>query len=140
MGTMERFRECFPRAVEGAGLVALPWYEVIEELMESVNLDPFEDAAGNMPTGHRLSIPGVHSSRSSVLDAMESAHLYRDSLRWCGRRPDCALLLVPRGGAVPLLESQQYRQENSVGVVAVGDEASALELAQILAGYWVEAS
>lgn len=80
------------------------------------------------------------SSRSSVLDAMESAHLYRDSLRWCGRRPDCALLLVPRGGAVPLLESQQYRQENSVGVVAVGDEASALELAQILAGYWVEAS
>lgn len=60
MGTMERFRECFPRAVEGAGLVALPWYEVIEELMESVNLDPFEDAAGNMPTGHRLSIPGVH--------------------------------------------------------------------------------
>lgn len=28
--------------------------------MESVNLHPFEDAAGYMPTGHRLSIPGVH--------------------------------------------------------------------------------
>lgn len=60
MGAMERLREYFARAVEGAGLVALPWYEGIEELMESVNLHPFEDAAGYMPTGHRLSIPGVH--------------------------------------------------------------------------------
>lgn len=60
MGTMVRFRECFPRAVEGAGLVAMPWYEGIEECMESVNLHPFEDAAGYMPTGHRLSIPNVH--------------------------------------------------------------------------------
>lgn len=79
------------------------------------------------------------SSRSAVLDAMASAHLYRDSLRWRGRRPDCALLLIPRGGAVPLLESQQYRHDNSVGVVAVGDEASAVELARVLARYWVEA-
>ncbi len=60
MGTLERFRECFPEAVEGAGLVALPWYDGIEQLMESVNLHPFEEAAGYMPTGHRLSIPGVH--------------------------------------------------------------------------------
>lgn len=60
MGTMERFRECFPDAVEGAGLVALAWYEGIEQFMESVNLHPFEDAAGYMPAGHRLSMPGVH--------------------------------------------------------------------------------
>ena len=60
MGALERFRECFPEAVEGAGLVALPWYDGIEQLMESVNLHPFEEAAGYMPTGHRLSIPGVH--------------------------------------------------------------------------------
>lgn len=60
MGELARMRECFPGAVEGAGLVALPWYEGIEQLMESVNLHPFEDAAGYMPTGHRLSIPGVH--------------------------------------------------------------------------------
>ena len=60
MGMLERLRECFPGAVEGAGLVALPWHEGIEQLMESVNLHPFEDAAGYMPTGHRLSIPGVH--------------------------------------------------------------------------------
>ncbi|MCY1288934.1 hypothetical protein D9M68_909650 [compost metagenome] len=60
MGAMERFRENFPGAVEGAGLVALPWYDGVEQLMESVNLHPFEDAAGYMPAGHRLSIPGVH--------------------------------------------------------------------------------
>lgn len=60
MGAMEPLRECFPGAVEGAGIVALPWYEGIEQLMESVNLHPYEDAAGYMPTGHRLSIPGVH--------------------------------------------------------------------------------
>lgn len=61
------------------------------------------------------------SSRSAVLDVMASAHLYRDSLRWRGRRPDCALLIISRGGAVLLLESQQYRQDNSVGVVTLGD-------------------
>ncbi|KSN27820.1 hypothetical protein APA78_18095 [Pseudomonas aeruginosa] len=60
MGVLECLRECFPGAVDGAGLVSLSWYEGIEQLMESVNLHPFEDAAGYMPTGHRLSIPGVH--------------------------------------------------------------------------------
>lgn len=76
------------------------------------------------------------SSRNGVLDAMASAHLYRDSLRWRGRRPDCALLLIPRGGAVPTLESLQYRQDNSVGVVVVDDQNSAAELVGILAEYW----
>ncbi len=59
-GSMKRLRECFPAAVEGAGLVVLPWYDGIEQDMESTNLHPFEDAAGYMPSGHRLSIPGVH--------------------------------------------------------------------------------
>jgi hypothetical protein len=51
MGALERLREAFPDAVEGAGLVALPWYEGIEQHMESVNLHPFEDAAGYLPSG-----------------------------------------------------------------------------------------
>ncbi|MEN1579724.1 DUF2357 domain-containing protein [Pseudomonas aeruginosa] len=80
------------------------------------------------------------SSRSAVLDAMASAHLYRDSLRWRGRRPDCALLLIPRGGAVPTLEGPQYRQDNSVGVVAVSDPDGAAELVRMLAEYWAELS
>jgi hypothetical protein len=76
------------------------------------------------------------STRSAVLDAMASAHLYHDSLRWKGRRPDCALLLIPRGGAVPALEDSQYRRENSVGAVAVGDPNDAAELVRLLAEYW----
>jgi len=76
------------------------------------------------------------SSRNAVLDAMASAHLYHDSLRWKGRRPDCALLLIPRGGAVPILQEAQYRLDNSVGVVVVDDQDSAAELVGILAEYW----
>lgn len=79
------------------------------------------------------------SRRDAVLDAMASAHLYRDSLRWKGRRPDCALLLIPRGGAAPILEGSQYRHDNSVGVVAVGDQDDAAELVRVLAEYWAEA-
>lgn len=67
-------------------------------------------------------------SRQGVLEGMESAHLYRDSLRWNGRRPDCVLLLVPRGGGVPGLENDDYRRTNGVGVVVMGggDEAVAV--------------
>ena len=78
------------------------------------------------------------SSRSAVLDAMSSAHLYHDSLRWRGRRPNCALLLIPRGGAVPILEGSQYRRDNSVGVVAIGDQDEAATLVRLLAEYWAD--
>ena len=63
MGGLARLRECFPAVVEGAGLVVLPWYEGIEQWMASVNLHPFEDAAGYLPSGHRFSIPGVYLCR-----------------------------------------------------------------------------
>lgn len=76
------------------------------------------------------------SSRSAVLDAMASAHLYRDSLRWKGRHPDYALLLIPRGGAVPTLEDSQYRRDNSVGAVVIGDQDDSAELVRLLAEYW----
>lgn len=80
------------------------------------------------------------SSRGAVLDAMSSAHIYHDSLRWRGRRPDCALLLIPRGGAVPTLEDSQYRRKNSVGAVAIGDSDDAAELVRLLAKYWADSS
>jgi len=75
------------------------------------------------------------SSRGAVLDAMSSAHIYHDSLRWKGRRPDCVLLLIPRGGAVPILEDSRYRRENAVGVVAVGDTDDATGLVRLLTEY-----
>ena len=40
------------------------------------------------------------TSRSNVPDAMGSAHLYHDSLRWNGCKPDIALLLIPRADQV----------------------------------------
>lgn len=59
------------------------------------------------------------TSRDGVLDAMQSAHIYRDSLRWFGRRPDYALLLVPKKGGVVALESKEYQLEHGVGVLGL---------------------
>lgn len=60
LGTLKYMRQRFIYRTEGAGLVALSWFEGIEEVLRSLNLRPFEDAAGYLPSGHRLSIPGVY--------------------------------------------------------------------------------
>lgn len=60
------------------------------------------------------------SSRFGVLDAMASAHLYHDSLRWHGRKPDACYLLIPRGGAVAALESSAYRSLHGIGALVLG--------------------
>ena len=80
------------------------------------------------------------SSCGAVLNAMSSAHLYHSSMRWKGRRPDCALLLIARGGAVPTLERSQYRRENVVDAVAVGDIDDATRLLRLLAEHWAATS
>ncbi|MPQ55328.1 DUF2357 domain-containing protein [Duganella sp. FT27W] len=56
-------------------------------------------------------------SRDSILEAMSSAHIYRDSLRWGAASPDYALLLVPAGGGVAALEQPWFIAENKVGVI-----------------------
>jgi hypothetical protein len=56
------------------------------------------------------------ASRSNVLDAMESAHIYQDSLRIGPRRPDAALLLMPAGGGAKWLESPAFQSKHRVGV------------------------
>ncbi len=61
-------------------------------------------------------------SRDAVLKQMASAHIYHDALRWDGLRPDLALLLVPRGGGAEWLESDEFRGEHRVGVVAMGED------------------
>ena len=65
------------------------------------------------------------SSRFGVLDGMESAHLYHDSLRWQGRKPDAALLVIPRGGAVRHLEDIEFQQQHGVGVIVMGTQFDA---------------
>jgi hypothetical protein len=56
------------------------------------------------------------TSRQNVLDAMRSAHLYQDALRWKGERASCSLLLVPKGGGAPWLEEPDFHRAHRVGV------------------------
>lgn len=67
-------------------------------------------------------------SRPNVVDAMDSAHLYHDALRWGDERPWVSLLLVPRGGGANWLEEPDFRREHGVGVVelSVGSDRSRL--------------
>ena len=60
------------------------------------------------------------TGRHNVLDAMASAHVYRDALRWNDRRPESAVLLVPQAGAVPWLEQPDFVSRHRVGVCALG--------------------
>ena len=56
------------------------------------------------------------ASRNNVLDAMESAHIYQDSLRIGSRRPEVSLLLVPSPGGADWLEQPTFHSEHLVGV------------------------
>jgi hypothetical protein len=55
------------------------------------------------------------SGRSNLLDAMASAHIYRDSLRWDAVAPQFAVLLVPEGADCAVLTSTDYLERNDVG-------------------------
>ncbi|WP_419735664.1 DUF2357 domain-containing protein [Pseudomonas sp. COR18] len=72
------------------------------------------------------------SSRTNVLNAMESAHLYHDSLRWRGRQPDLALLLIPRASQVQVLKAPAFHAEHGVGVIELGNAEDALSIAHYL--------
>jgi hypothetical protein len=63
------------------------------------------------------------SSRSNVLDAMASAHIYQDSLRLGSRRPEASLLLVPSGGGAPWLEEPAFQLTHRVGVHVLSPDA-----------------
>ncbi len=56
------------------------------------------------------------SGRANVLEAMTSAHVYRDALRWSERSAEAALLLVPTLNGIETLASVEYRARNAVGV------------------------
>nr|WP_257626340.1 nuclease domain-containing protein [Janthinobacterium sp. NKUCC06_STL] len=80
--------------------------------------------------------PKYSVSRTSVLAAMETAHLYRDCLRWNNRAPDLVLLLIPASGEANWLEEQTYHSTHRVGVLplspASGTEQLQLMLRQLL--------
>ena len=74
------------------------------------------------------------TKRSSVVEAMASAHIYRDALRWHERRPECAVLLVPRGGGAPWLEKPEFISRHRVGVCALGADTDTQGVFQSLFG------
>ena len=56
----------------------------------------------------------------SILNGMaESVHLYHDALRWGSRRPDLALLLVPKADETEWLTREDYVARHRVGAVAL---------------------
>jgi PD-(D/E)XK nuclease superfamily len=70
------------------------------------------------------------TSRTAVLDAMESAHIYQDSLRLGSRRPEASLLLVPAAGGASWLEDVEFHSTHRVGVhVLSPDDESRLPAA-----------
>ena len=74
------------------------------------------------------------TGRFNVLDAMASAHIYRDALRWNDRRPESAVLLVPQGGATPWLEQPDFTGRHRVGVCALGADSDSLSVLESLDG------
>ena len=68
------------------------------------------------------------TTRSNVLDAMSSAHIYRDSLRWHQRKPESAVLLVPRSGGAPWMEEPDFIHAHHVGVCALSPDTDIGEL------------
>ena len=72
------------------------------------------------------------TKRPSVLEAMASAHVYRDALRWHERRPECAVLLVPRGGGARWLEQPDFISRHRVGVCALSADTNPQSVFQSL--------
>lgn len=56
------------------------------------------------------------TGRANIMDAMTSAHVYRDSLRWQEARPQSAILVVPSANHVGPLERAEFHRLHSVGV------------------------
>ena len=52
-----------------------------------------------------------------VLNKMETAHIYNDSLRMGHRRPAASILLIPAAGDARWLKDQDFIKENRVGVL-----------------------
>ncbi|CAN7145707.1 DUF2357 domain-containing protein [Paraburkholderia terricola] len=58
------------------------------------------------------------SKRDNVLEAMESAHIYHDSLRVRQQKPNFSVLLLPAEADVPHLEVDSFLFEHGVGTIS----------------------
>jgi hypothetical protein len=58
------------------------------------------------------------SGKENVLDAMQSAHIYHDSLRVDNQPPSSCILLFPGNDTVPELEQEEYISAHGVGAIS----------------------
>jgi hypothetical protein len=68
------------------------------------------------------------ASRKSILEAMSSAHIYRDSIKKDEKPPAWSLLLVPTIGAVTDLAVGDYRKKYGVGCFELSSAETARRL------------
>lgn len=67
-------------------------------------------------------------SRPAILEAMESAHIYRDSIKWSGIPPVLSLLLTPSDHDASPLEEHEYIDAYGVGCVRLKNDQDARSL------------
>jgi hypothetical protein len=75
------------------------------------------------------------ATRPNVLDAMQSAHIYRDSLMWQGERPWGSYLLLPRHGAVDWLGDATFHTDFEVGTFELAPYCDATRLKDLLIAF-----
>lgn len=73
------------------------------------------------------------TTRRNVLNAMASAHIYNDSLRWNGLKPKRSVLLVPREGGAPWMERPDFIGRHSVGVCVLNMDTDLADTAEFFA-------
>lgn len=104
--------------------------------LRSVSLQLQPDLVITMEAGEKRRMivldAKYRTSRQNVLDAMRSAHLYQDALRWDGKRPTCSLLLVPRGGGAPWLEESAFHAAENVGVYVMAPDSPSSEFGAMI--------
>lgn len=74
------------------------------------------------------------ASKTRILDAMATAHIYRDSLRLAGKPPSKSLLLVPANPDALRLAEESYQESHKVGCIVLETENDAARLIKALLG------
>ena len=74
-------------------------------------------------------------SKEALLDAMTSAHIYKDALRKKNVSPAGAFLLVPKSSELPRLAEIDFHELYGEGVFKLEDESDTRLLLERLIGF-----
>jgi hypothetical protein len=77
------------------------------------------------------------SKKANVLDAIRSAHVYRDALRWYSKPPRLSLLLVPRNDEAAWLNEQSFWTAERVGTCVTGSSHNLLVAVGLIKADWL---